>query len=84
MKITGKQFGKRARHITLGSNNVLDDYRLEPLDMIIYGEIKALSIKTGYCFAHNDYLAKLRKKKQNDLSKSSLFNFNDFQYDPAF
>lgn len=37
---------------------ILNDDRLSKTDCILFGLLKSLSIKEGYCFCTNEYLAK--------------------------
>ena len=42
---------------------------LKPNAKLLYGEITALSGKTGYCFASNNYFAKLYNVNKNTISR---------------
>jgi DNA-binding MarR family transcriptional regulator len=70
MKSTKKRPLKQIKYITVRADNVLYDYRLEPLDMIVYGELCVLSNKLGYCYASNAALAKLRNTSERTLKRS--------------
>ena len=48
--------------------NVRYDTYLQPNAKLLYGEISALSNKSGYCFASNDYFAKLYKVNTSVIS----------------
>lgn len=55
---------------------ILIDTTLAPLDKILYGEIRTLSKKSGYCFATNNYFAK-KYNVSIDTIKRSLKRLKD-------
>jgi hypothetical protein len=46
------------------------DTRLAALDMLIYGEIKALSNGKGYCDATNDYFCKIYNISERTVQRA--------------
>ncbi|MEG0908987.1 MAG: helix-turn-helix domain-containing protein [Bacilli bacterium] len=47
--------------------DLISDSNLNPIDLIIYGQILSLTNQTGYCYANNKYFM-----KQNRLSMSAI------------
>ena len=54
--------------VNIPANAVRFDRKLSPHAKLLYGEIKALCDKKGYCWANNRYLASLYGvEKRNDF-----------------
>jgi len=49
-------------------NNLLFDHSLPPNAKILYGQIKSLTYKDGYCFATNRYFAQLNNLSIRTIS----------------
>jgi len=60
----------RASYYAIIPARVRYDDKLTYFEMILYGEIVALSNKLGYCYASNDYFAWLYKKDQRTISRA--------------
>jgi hypothetical protein len=65
---------------------VRQDVRLSDSQRLLYGELRGLCRKEGFCWASNTYLAKLRDKQvravQNDLRKLEACGHIQVEYDP--
>ena len=59
--------------------NVRYDENLKPMEKLLYGEITALTYKTGECWASNNYFARLYKTTPQAISKWIL-NLKKFKY----
>ena len=55
--------------------NVRYDTNLKPNEKLLYGEITALSNQKGFCYAQNQYFAKLFKYGRGELFPLMLFFF---------
>lgn len=55
------------------------DENLKPMEKLLYGEITALTYKTGECWASNNYFARLYKTTPQAISKWIL-NLQRYEY----
>lgn len=46
---------------------IMDDDQLSPKSIILYGVIRSLATRKGYCWASNEYLAKIIKCEQRNV-----------------
>lgn len=58
---------------------IIMDKRLTDFEKLLYGEIRILAKKNGYCFATNDYLAKRYNKDERTIRRA-LKKLNDYLY----